>query len=129
MTSSDRHFAQQHFIGHIARLKFRTAHSYEFELFEQLSKTSASLIGWLHIHFPCDGAHKLHIFACLNPEVALFESHEFFGGRPGTRTRTIMAQLVAEVRDFLQIPATVSWHIHLQSRSYGTFDEDPNTLL
>lgn len=117
------------FIGHMAELRVRSETSYLFELYEQHGSHRYSLRGWVDIHYPCEGTHRLVIRACLDPHLVRFVSVENFGGEPDDETTMKMYQLVDEVRRFLGAEPCPSWHLDLSRRGVGTFFEQPQTYL
>ena len=117
------------FVGLVAELEFKTDTSFRFAVIERHDQHSASMCGWIDIHYPCSGTHALHICACLNPDIVCFASHYNCSGQPSKQTKRVIEQLVKEVQAFLEIDAAVSWHIDLQARSFGTLAEWPLTFL
>ena len=117
------------FVGLVAELEFKSDTSFRFAVIERHDQHSASMCGWIDIHYPCSGNHALHICACLNPDIACFASHYNYSGKPSKHTHQILEQLVKEVQAFLGISSAVTWHVDLQARSFGTSAEDPLTYL
>lgn len=70
------------------------------------------VIGWLDIHHPCDGPHRLQLRVGLPERYARWKS---------------MRDLVPQVIAALKLPAAESYHVCLSGLSRQTAMEDPQT--
>ncbi|MEM6473592.1 MAG: hypothetical protein AAF802_28795 [Planctomycetota bacterium] len=84
-------------------------------------------MGWVDVHYPCDGEYKLCVRACLDPKLTKFSSSNNFGGNPSKTTRKLMARLLEDVRRLLGVAEDCTWHVGIQDRGIGTYECDtPN---
>ncbi|MBC8289944.1 MAG: hypothetical protein H8E37_06470 [Planctomycetes bacterium] len=78
-------------LGFETLLQFQTDSSWAFELYRRHSPHSLSLMGWVDIHYPCQGQHEILIRACLDLQLVQFSSVEGYGGDPTQKDSTANA--------------------------------------
>ena len=108
-----------------AELQFKTQSSRVYELYQQHNANELSLMGWVDIHYPCDGDHQLRVRACLAPSLTQFESSTNFAGDPSDETNALIQHLLSDARAIVGAPDDCTWHVDLQNRDIGTFDCRP----
>lgn len=69
-----------------------------------------NVVGWLDVHYPCEGFHKLQIRCSLPDSYVRYES---------------MRDLVFQLCEILCLPVHTPYKIHLQAHGLGTSMEDP----
>jgi hypothetical protein len=114
----------------IAQFQFKTASSLSFQLGKVVDHNSPRLpemgdepwdfllesgtvlvvIGWLDVHYPCDGLHRLQLRVGLPDRYLCWES---------------MRDLVREVLAMLELPNDESYHVELDGLSQRTSMEEP----
>ena len=112
-------------IGLEAELEFKTSSSFAYALYRRHNASEQSLMGWVDIHYPCDGDHALCVRAIIDPELTCFESATRFGGDPSDATDALIQRLLHDARNLVHAPDDCTWHVGLQDRSIGTFDCRP----
>jgi hypothetical protein len=116
----------------VAQFRFKSASSLSFELGKLVDRDSPRLpemgdepwefllesgsvfvvLGWLDIHHPCDGFHRLQLRAGLPDRYVSWES---------------MRDLVRDVLAVQELPADESHHVYLTGLSQQTSTECPQS--
>lgn len=115
----------------VARFEFKSPSCLSFELGKSVDRHSPRLpemdggepwdfllesgvvfvvLGWLDIHYPCDGLHPLRLRVGLPDRYVCWES---------------MRDLVPQVMVVVGLPADVPYHVDLAGLSEQTSTEDP----
>jgi hypothetical protein len=114
----------------VAQFRFRSPFSLSFELVKLVGRDSPRLpemgdepwefllaggplrvvIGWLDVHHPCEGHHRLQLRVGLPDRYVFWES---------------MRDLVPQVKAALGLPADEPYHVLLAGLSQQTSTEDP----
>jgi len=71
-----------------------------------------TVIGWLDVHHPCEGLHRLQLRIGLPDRYACWES---------------MRDLVPQVKAALGVPADESYHVYMTGLSIQTSMEEPQS--
>lgn len=112
------------FLDFVGQVKFSTASSISFYLGKKSSYLEFSngvrhrmgkdrvfiVVGWLDVHYPCNGFHKLQVRCCLPGDYVAFEP---------------MRDLIRQVCQALGLPEKVPYRIHLGAAGMSTSMEDP----
>jgi hypothetical protein len=115
------------FLDLVAEFQFKTASSLSFQLGTkgdtlQLPDMKEpwvlgpgrvfTVIGWLDVHHPCEGCHRLQLRVGLPDQYACWQS---------------MRDLVPQVKAALGLPADESYEIHIGGLSKQTSTKEPQT--
>lgn len=109
----------------VARFRFKSATSLSFDL-GTLSDTLQlpgmdeplafpgifTVVGWLDVHHPCDGYHRLRLRVGLPDRYVSWES---------------MRDLVPQLLTVLGLPPDESYHVHLSGLTRATSMESPQS--
>lgn len=111
----------------VAEFQFKTASSLSFQLGTKGNAIQLpdmeepwvlgpgrvfTVIGWLDVHYPCEGFHRLQMRAGLPDRYACWEA---------------MRDLVPQVKAALGLPADESYHVYMGGLSEQTSMEEPQS--
>jgi hypothetical protein len=83
-----------------------------WELVQEEGAEFFVILGWLDLHHPCEGFHRLQVRVGLPDRYVSWET---------------MRDLVAQVIGTLELPADKSYHIYLTGLSQQTETEEPSS--